>query len=302
MAHDQLFKEFLHEFLRDFLKLFYPEVEARLDFGTLRFLDTESFTSFPEGSSREADIVAELHTREGTPELLLVHIEVQARRQRDFAKRMFQYYVLLWARYEMPIFPMAVYVRRGRSALSEEEYSVDLFGREQLRFRYAAVALARFEGWEYVEKGSPVAAALAALMNRRGAREPLKLRLLMMERVAQSGLDDARKFLLLNLIETYFELAPDERQKFERLLSRERYREVKKMQLTWAEKMMEKGRQGGMIEGKREALLRQLTTKFGPLPEETASRVRALESLEEVDDYLDRVLVASSLADMGLGD
>ena len=35
--HDQLFKEFLHEFLRDFLKLFYPEVEARLDFGTLRF-------------------------------------------------------------------------------------------------------------------------------------------------------------------------------------------------------------------------------------------------------------------------
>ena len=118
-----------------------------------------------------------------------------------------------------------------------------------------------------------MAAALAALMNRRGAREPLKLRLLMMERVALSGLDDARKFLLLNLIETYFELAPDERQKFERLLSRERYREVKKMQLTWAEKMMEKGRQGGMIEGKREALLRQLTTKFGPLPEETASRV-----------------------------
>ena len=102
---------------------------------------------------------------------------------------------------------------------------MDLFGREQLRFRYAAVALARFEGQEYVEKGSPVAAALAALMSRRGAREPLKLRLLMMERVALSGLDDARKFLLLNLIETYFKLASDERQEFEGLLSRERYRE-----------------------------------------------------------------------------
>jgi hypothetical protein len=68
------------------------EVEAGLDFGTLRFLDTESFTSFPEGSSREADIVAELHTRDGAPELLLVHVEVQARWGRDFAKRMFQYY------------------------------------------------------------------------------------------------------------------------------------------------------------------------------------------------------------------
>jgi len=252
MGHDQLFKEFLREFLGDFLKLFYPEVEARLDFGTLCFLETESFTSFPEGSSREADIVAELHTRDGAPELLLVHVEVQARRERDFAKRMFQYYALLRARYEVSIFPVAVYLRRGRSALSEEEYIVDLFGREQLRFRYAAVALARFEGQEYVEKGSPVAAALAALMSRRGAREPLKLRLLMMERVALSGLDDARKFLLLNLIETYFKLAEDERQKFEGLLSRERYREVKRMQLTWAEKIEEKGRKEGMREGKKE--------------------------------------------------
>jgi predicted transposase YdaD len=131
-----------------------------------------------------------------------------------------------------------------------------------------------------------------------------------MERVEQSGLDEARKFLLLTLIETYFELAEDERPKFERLLSQERYREVKKMQLTWVDKMKEEGRkegrqegrQEGQREGKREALLRLLTSKFGPLPEKTASRVRAIESLEQVDRYLDRVLVASSLADMGLGD
>ena len=110
MAHDQLFKEFLHEFLRDFLKLFYPEVEARLDFGTLRFLDTESFTSFPEGSSRQEDIVAEFHTRDGAPEHLLVHIEVQARWGRDFAKRMFQYCPAL-GEAQNPHFP-----RRGVSA------------------------------------------------------------------------------------------------------------------------------------------------------------------------------------------
>jgi len=309
-AHDQLFKDFLHEFLQDFLKLFYPDVEARLDFGTLRFLDTESFTSFPEGSSRRADIVAEIHRRDGAKELLLVHVEVQARWGRDFSKRMFQYYALLSAKHEVPIFPVAVYLRRGRSVPSEEEHRVDLFGREQLRFRYAAVALARFEAQEYVEKGNPVAAALAALMNRRGAREPLNLRVLMMERVVQSGLDDARKHLLLNLIGTYFKLAGDDRQEFEGLLSQERYREVKKMQLTWAEEMKEegrkeglkKGRQEGLLKGKRDALLRQITKKFGPLPEETVSRVGAIESLEQIDLYLDRVLVASSLADMGLSD
>ena len=98
MGHDQIFKEFLREFLKDFLELFFPEVEARLDFGGLRFLDTESFTSFPEGSSRAADIVAEVRTREGARELLLVHIEVEARRKRAFAKRMFEYFTLLWMR------------------------------------------------------------------------------------------------------------------------------------------------------------------------------------------------------------
>jgi hypothetical protein len=84
-------------------------------------------------------------------------------------------------------------------------------------------------------------------MSRREAREPSKLRLLMMERVALSGLDDARKFLPLNLNETYFKLAEDKRWKFERLLSRERYREVKKMQLTWADKMKEEGKKDALF-------------------------------------------------------
>ena len=310
MGHDQIFKEFLRAFLKDFLQLFFPKDGARLDFGSLRFLDTESFTSFPEGSSRAADIVAEVRRRNRARKILLVHVEVQAERRRTFRKRMFEYFTLLWMRHRVPIFPVAVYLRGGRSTLDEERFVIRLFGREQLVFRFPVVALARFDARGYVEKDSPVAAALASLMSRRRDRAPLNLRVSMMERVEQSGLDEARKLLLMTIIETYFELAEDEKPKFERLLSQERYREVKKMQLTWVDKMKEEGRkegrqegrQEGQREGKREALLQLLTSKFGPLPEKTASRVRAIESLEQVDRYLDRVLVASSLADMGLGD
>lgn len=181
-----------------------------------------------------------------------------------------------------------------------------LFGREQFRFRYAAVALARLEAREYVEKASPVAAALAALMSRRRSREPVRLRVSMMERVILSELDEARKFLLLSIIEKYFELAGAEREKLDRVLSQERYREVRNMRLSWAEKIEEKGRKEGkkegLLEGKRETLLRLLKTKFGPLPEEMISRVRAVPSVRELDAYLDRVLVAASLEDMGLRD
>ena len=79
MGHDQLFKLFFHEFLQDFLELFYPDAAARLDFTTLEFLDKELFTDFPEGSVREADVVARVETHEGIPELILVHVEIQAR-------------------------------------------------------------------------------------------------------------------------------------------------------------------------------------------------------------------------------
>ena len=54
-----------------------------------------------------------------------------------------------------------------------------------------------------------------------------------------------------------------------------------------------------MLKAKRNTLERQLKRKFGPLPEETRSRVRALASSKEIDRYLDRVLDADSLAAMG---
>jgi uncharacterized protein (DUF1810 family) len=49
-------------------------------------------------------------------------------------------------------------------------------------------------------------------------------------------------------------------------------------------------------------LLRHLNFRFGPLPEETTARVQALESIDELNAYLDHVLVASALEEMALGD
>ena len=72
MGHDQLFKEFLPAFFRDFLELFCPDIAARLDFGTVHFLEKELFTDFPEGNLREADVVAEVDTQDGIEGLVLV--------------------------------------------------------------------------------------------------------------------------------------------------------------------------------------------------------------------------------------
>ena len=112
------------------------------------------------------------------------------------------------------------------------------------------------------------------------------------------------KLLLMNLIEVYFELGAAQAKRFERLFSTEEFREAEKMEVMWADRMKAKwakeGLAKGLIEGKREALLRQLAKKFGSLSEDVTAHVRALESVDEIDVYLDRVLTATSLEEMEL--
>ena len=210
MGHDQRFKEFLHAFLRDFLKLFFPDVENRLDFGNVEFLDTELFTDRLEGRPREADVVAKLDTRDGGPELVLIHVEVQLRPGQDFGARMFEYYSLLWSRYKLPIFPIALYLRGGKQGLGTEEFRVKLFGRDVLRFRYESIHLARLGVEEYGDRGGPAGAGLAALMNRSASRDVEQLRVSLMWRVVQSEFDEARQLILIDLIQTYFELSGEQ--------------------------------------------------------------------------------------------
>ena len=128
MGHDQRFKELLRLFLRPFLELFFPSLAKQLDLSSPVFVDKELFEDPPEGSHRVADLVAQVRSRRGEPEILLVHIEVQAERKHDVPARMFDYYTLLRRTYRLPVVPLAIYLRGGRAGLTREEYRVSLPG------------------------------------------------------------------------------------------------------------------------------------------------------------------------------
>ena len=103
------------------------------------------------------------------------------------------------------------------------------------------------------------------------------------------------KYLLLDVIETYFPLLEDDQERFE-LLSREENRAVRDFERTWAERLM----LTGFFEGKRQTLKRQLTIKFGPLPSGVEGRIDAIAAENELDGYLEGVIKASSLVELGL--
>ncbi len=297
MRHDQLFKAVLGKLLKEFLELFYADVAKRLDFTTLRLLDKELFADVPEGPKREADLVAELETHAGEPEVILIHVEVQARTEPDVPRRMFHYYALLSLRYSKPVFPLVVYLHGGEG-MSEEEYRVALFDREQLRFHYSALGLERLPASEYAGKG-PLGWALGALMDRSSVGNVVRFKASMLKEILGSELDVELKRLLVNVVETYFELDAGQKEELRRLLATEEYEGMQETEMTYFDELEERGRQKGREEGKRETLLRQLTAKFGPLSEAVALRVNALES-GELDLCLERLLTARSIDELGL--
>ncbi len=72
---------------------------------------------------------------------------------------------------------------------------------------------------------------------------------------------------------------------------------MQELELTYFDELELKG----VLKGKRETLLRQLTVKFGSLPESVVGKVEALSSVSDLDVYLERLVTANSLEDIGLG-
>jgi hypothetical protein len=293
VSHDQLFKDLLQAFFSEFMELFFSQVAARLDFSQTTFLMQEVFTDLPTGEQRNVDLVAQVMTLDGVPELILVHIEVESQRRSNFPARMSEYYMLLRLRHRLPVLPIVVYLAPGTGGLTQETHVEEVFGKTVLRFEYEAVGLPDLEAEDYRASDNPLAPTLSALM-RPGPTGRLAQKLQSLRRVLLSDVDEARKSLLVNIIQTYSPLNLAEEAEVDALIESEMRQEVETMLVTWEE--------GVIVRGKRDLLLRQLHRKFGDLPEVVTLRLQSIQTEEELDRASDRIFDAHSLAETGLVD
>ncbi len=303
MDHDSFFKTLLKEYLADFLRLFYPAKAFRLDLRSVRFRDKEVFTDLPRGEKRLPDLLAEVRTRGGDKELVLVHVEVEARKRSRFEARMFRYYMALRLRHDRPVLPIALVLRGAQRGMDRPVCREGVLGDEVCVFRFWRIGLSKLAGARYVRRENSLAPALAALMRPRGLSRA-DWRLECVKRIARIRASEARKSLLLDCVESYLPLSPKERGRYNRLLRRKENREVGVMRKLWSEQLIDRGRKLGERRGerraKRETLLRQLRVKFGSLPKGIAQRVKDLDDVERLDVLLKRILTAASIEEMGL--
>jgi hypothetical protein len=82
-----------------------PEAGKLVDFKHLEFVDKERITL--DGSKRTGDLLVKTRFRE-QPAGFLIHLEHQAERDPNLARRLLEYFLLDWQEYNMPVYPIAV--------------------------------------------------------------------------------------------------------------------------------------------------------------------------------------------------
>jgi hypothetical protein len=299
--HDQRFKGLLHDFLGEFMHLFFPEWAARLDFTRAEFIEQEVQFDPVEGGRRLLDLVAQVATREAAPEprtgadcwLLLIHVEVEsADSVAPFRPRMCEYYGALRRKHPLPVLPIALYLRVGLEGVGWDVYEERLWDRPLLRFEYPYVGLPALDGLTYLHGLNLLGVALSALM-RLPADRRAGLKFEANQRIARSGETSDRKYKLSECWDAYVPLNEVESAEYERLRQSDQGREVREMTIGWIER--------GRIQGHQEVLQMQLEKRFGPLSTALLEKLKSLPP-ERLDEIALALLDAKSLTELGLDD
>jgi hypothetical protein len=297
--HDQRLKVLLKEFFEQFFLCFFPAWAERFDFASVDWLDKEVFLDPPRGEKRQLDLVARVRLRQGVPpprpgvtELVaLVHVEVETRQSAAALRpRMFDYYVQLRRDTGLPVLPVGLYLRVGLDGVGWDAYEEHFWEHRVLRFEYAYVGLPALDAEAYASGEHLLGVALSTLMRVPAGRRA-ELVAEGLKRIALSGENDWRRFLLAECLEAYGELDETDKERLRALLATDAYAEVRPVMITTYER--------GILHGERVSALRQLEAMFGPLSPTVKQRVEALPPDQLRQLQLD-LLKAESLKELRL--
>ncbi len=301
--HDQRFKRLIRMFLAELFEAFFPHRHGRFDFAGTTWLEQEVFLNPPQGERRVIDLVARLPLKPrpgepvGTQELALIHIEIEAEETSvPLRRRFFDSYQALRRNHDLPVLPIAVFLRVGLDGTGVLSYEEKFDELTVLTFTFEYVGLTALDAEAHLNSVNMLAVALSALMRAQRSRQA-ELAGQASIRVTESSLDVAKKYLLFDCIQAYAPMDEAERQYFDQLLRTPPYQGVQAMVKTYSDLAEERG----VLKGEQQAAKRQLEKRFGPLSVGVQQRLAALP-LERVQQISDALLTAKSLRELGLED
>ncbi|MBM4091628.1 MAG: hypothetical protein FJ276_19700 [Planctomycetes bacterium] len=305
-------KQIMEQYLEAFFLFFFPKVHALIDFGQEHpFLDQELAAVFPGTRSRShrVDKLLAARRRDQAASRILLHVEVQARRDSNFARRMFDYNYRIGAPYGQPVSSMALLVD-GNRGFRPDRYFEDTIDCST-EFKFRVVKLLDFKSeQELLADLNPLAfASLVQLTKLRvGQRMGHRFR----EKVAlvrelcrrNYSRDDVQKlFCFMDHIITLPEALAGP---FRNEVAKIEEEAIMPYLSTYELKAKEEGRQEGHQEGREEgmrqgivdAVRQALEVRFGRVPQTLLESIQRCESADQLRAFHKQVLTVGSLDDL----
>ncbi|MFN7948433.1 MAG: DUF4351 domain-containing protein [Blastocatellia bacterium] len=307
-AQDNAWKDALNQSFREFMEFFFPAIAAETDWQRgYEFLDKEleQIARDSRIGRRLADKLVRIWLRDGREQWLLIHLEVQGKIRRGFARRIYIYNYRIFDRYDCEVVSL-VLLTDGNAASQTMVWQSGRWGCE-LIFRFPVVSLADYENrWAELDAShNPFAVAVMAHLRVKQARgdnrrkRDWKRELIF--RLYERGYSRTEVYTFFRFID-WIMILPTEME--ERLKTEiQQYEEGKRMPYisSWERLAMEEGREQGLEmgleQGTRNVIIRLLKRRIGDVGADNSARIEQL-SLAQLDKLSEALLDFNEARDL----
>ena len=309
--YDSAWKDIIKAHLQEFLRFYFPHVAESIDFSVPPvFLEKELEKLAPENESpgRLADLLIKLLCLSGEEYLLYTHVEIQGRKEPQFAERLFQYAYRIYDRFGS--FPVTLVVLTDTDpSFYPSCFEIRRYGRYlRVDFQVAKLLYLIREQTFLEHHNNPFAFVTKAHMEVQRqsckGKEGLKnaeLRYELKKRLSlqlyRAGFKPAYIRSLLLFLDWLLQLPRELEWKLMGEIAEKTGGKSMPYVTSWERMGIEKGKEEGerigRLEEKQEVLIRLLNRKFG-LTADERDRIQSTKDLDKLDSALDVILSAAT--------
>lgn len=305
IPHDELWKDIIEALFSYFIQFFVPQFYDAVNWDKgFQFLDKELAQISPESEAgrRYVDKLVKVYLRNGEERWVLVHIEVQSYRDKNFAERMFTYFYRIYDKFCRKVLSIAVFADPDLH-FKPDRFVYEFYGCRN-EFKYPAFKVLEYEDEELLKSDNPfgmtVLAAKKSLESRGDDERRYVFKVQLIRLLLKSGYGRKEIEWVFRFLDGIMALSDEVK---EQLIYEEFYeKEGERMPYItpWERIAMRKGMLEGMLERSRESVLEVLEERFGEVPEEVKGKIKAIEDTEKLKTLNRQAVRVTNLSEFQL--
>ncbi len=305
MQSDSFWKEVLEKFFAEFLHFFFPQIHHDIDFNKgYRFLDKEfqKISKEAETGKKIVDKLVQVYLNDGSEKWLLIHIEIQAQKEKEFAKRMFTYNYRIFDRYQKETISLAL-LTDPDTHYRPNQFQIKRWGFECL-FKFPLVKIIDYINYNFESerRSNPFAllvqAYLKTIETQGDDQSRYRWKKEFITQIYQTGISKETLYQIYQFIEwimelpkeldekLYYEIKSIKEHKEMSVLSIAEEKGIEKGIQKGIRRGIQKGRQEGEINGIRKSIEILMNARFGKVSKNLIDKISEIDSIKRLEQIL----------------